>query len=164
VSERTFPSDENAEQQPSPTVRILLVDDYDSWRLWVYSKLSTQQQLQIVGEASDGLEAVSKAHELKPDLILLDIALPNLNGLEVASQIAQSSYDTKIIFLTKEQDADIVKHALSNAAMGYVVKEEAETQLLAAIAAVLQGKRFVSRRLAIESDNCDCEEGCTMAH
>jgi DNA-binding NarL/FixJ family response regulator len=117
----------------------------------VYLELASQQNLQVVGEASDGLEAVSKAFELKPDIILLDVGLPNLNGLEAASRIAQSTPDSRIVFLTTLKDLDIVKHALSNGAKGYVLKGDAKTELLAAIAVVLQGQHFVSRRLAIES-------------
>ena len=137
--------------QRSREARILIVDDHESWRRWVYLELASQQNLQVVGEASDGLEAVSKAFELKPDIILLDVGLPNLNGLEAASRIAQSTPDSRIVFLTTLKDLDIVKHALSNGAKGYVLKGDAKTELLAAIAVVLQGQHFVSRRLAIES-------------
>src|SRR5262245_12205759 len=91
VSKPHLPSDADAERQPPTSVKVLIVDDHEPWRRWVYRELGKQQQLQIVGEASDGLEAVRKAHELKPDLILLDIGLPNLNGLEAASQITQST-------------------------------------------------------------------------
>jgi DNA-binding NarL/FixJ family response regulator len=126
------------------------VDDSEPWRRWVYSELGSQQQLQIVGEASDGLEAVRKADEFKPEIILLDIGLPKLNGLEAANRIAQSVPDSKIVFLTSQNDADVVKRALSNGATGYVLKVDAKTELLAAIVAVLQGRRFVSRRLSID--------------
>ena len=131
-------------------VRVLIVDDNERWRRWVNSELG-QQQLQVVGEASDGLEAVRKAHELKPDVILLDIGLPNLNGLEVASRARQSTPDSKIVFLTAQNDPDLVKQAFSNGATGYVLKVDAKSELLAAIAAAVQGRRFVSRRLAKES-------------
>jgi two-component system response regulator NreC len=117
----------------------------------VYLELASQEHLRVVGEASDGLEAVREACELKPDIILLDVGLPNLNGLEAASRIAHSTPDSKIVFLTTLKDRDIVERALSNGAKGYVLKEDARTELLAAIAAVLQGQHFVSRRLAIES-------------
>jgi len=126
------------------------VDDNETWRRWVYSELGTQQQLQIVGEASDGLEAVRKAHEFKPEIILLDIGLPKLNGLEAASRITKNAPDAKIVFLTAQNDPDVVMQALSNGATGYVLKVDAKTELLAAIAAVLQGLRFASRRVSIE--------------
>jgi DNA-binding NarL/FixJ family response regulator len=94
---------------------------------------------------SDGLEAVQKAEELKPDLIVLDIGLPTLNGIEVARQIRRLVPDSKILFLSQESSADVVREALSLGALGYVVKAHAGTELLAAVQAVLQGNQFVSK-------------------
>ena len=141
-------SDAEAERQPSASVRVLIVDDNEPWRRWVCSELGRQQQLRVVGEALDGLEAVRKAHELKPDIILLDIGLPNLNGLEAANRIAQSLPDSKIVFLTAQNDPDLVKQASSNGATGYILKVHAQAELLAAIAAVVQGRRFLGKGLA----------------
>ena len=134
-----------------PAVRVLIVDDHEPWRQWVNLELASQQHLRVVGEVSDGLEAVRKACELKPDIILLDVGLPNLNGVEAASRIAQSTPASRIVFVTAINDQDIVKSALSKGGKGYVLKEDAKTELLAAIAAVLQGQLFVSKRLAMES-------------
>lgn len=100
--------------------------------------------MQIVGEAADGLEAVQKAVELKPDLILMDIGLPSLNGLEAARRILGLVPESKIIFLSQESSADMVQEALSLGAWGYVVKTRAGSELLAAVDAVISGKRFVS--------------------
>jgi len=133
------------------SVRILVVDDYEPWRRWVCSELR-KRQIHVVGEASDGLEALRKAQALEPTVILLDIGLPELNGIEAATRIRQSAPAAKIIFLTREDDADVVKHALSTGAKGYVLKEEARTELLCAVEAVVEGKRFVSSRLAIETE------------
>ena len=104
--------------------------------------------MQVICEASDGLEAVQKAEELRPDLILLDIGLPKINGLEAARRIRLLVPDTKILFLTQESSADVVRAALSLGAVGYVVKARAGTELLAAVQAVLRGERFVSSGLS----------------
>ena len=151
MSKRHSLSEPETERQASPSLRVLIADDYEPWRRWVCSELRRQPQLQVVGEALDGLEAVKKAHELKPDIILLDIGLPNLQGLDAAHRIAQSTPNTKIVFLTAQNDLDFVKQALVNGASGYVLKVDAKTELLAAIGAVIQGRRFVSRRLAMKS-------------
>ena len=93
------------------TVRVLVVDDFEPWRQQVCSMLQTRPELPVVAEAGDGLEAVQKAQELKPDLILLDIGLPNLNGLEAANRIRQVAPDASIIFLTQNNDKDVVRAA-----------------------------------------------------
>ena len=111
------------------------------------SSLGPLQHLQVVGEASDGLEAVQKAQVLKPDLILLDIGLPNLNGIEAAKRISRVVHGSKVIFLTVESNADVARVALTNGAQAYVLKSDAATELLPAIEAVLRGERFVSSGL-----------------
>lgn len=109
--------------------------------------LGTHEQFHMVGEVTDGLEAVQKAQELKPDLILLDITLPSLNGIEAASRIRQVVPSVKIIFLTQHRDVDTVRVALSTGAQGYVWKADAGRDLIPAIEAVLRGEQFVSSRL-----------------
>jgi DNA-binding NarL/FixJ family response regulator len=128
---------------PSP-IRVLVVDDYEPFRQFVRSTLAKKPELQIVGETSDGLDAVLKAEELKADLILLDIGLPGLNGIEVARRIRKVAPESKIIFLSQESSPDVIQVALDLGARGYVVKASAGTDLLAAVDAVLQGKQFVS--------------------
>lgn len=105
------------------------------------------EELHVVGDAADGLEAVQKAQRLQPDVILLDIGLPNVNGIEAASRIAQIAPSTKILFLTQNTDVDVLQAALSNWAQGYVLKVDAGCDLMPAIKAVLRGERFVSSRL-----------------
>ena len=100
--------------------------------------------LQVIGEVSDGLEAVQRCVELQPDLILLDIGLPSLNGIKAARQIRRLVPESKVIFLTQESSADVVQEALSLGARGYVVKIKAASELLTAVEAVLLGKTFVS--------------------
>ena len=128
-------------------MRVLIVDDSLIFRRFIHWVLDQKQDLQVVGEAPDGLEGVQKAEELQPDLILLDIGLPNLDGLEVAKRVYQVAPNSKILFVTMLRDADVVQAALSNGAMGYVLKSDAGDELLAAIEAALQGKRFVSSGL-----------------
>jgi DNA-binding NarL/FixJ family response regulator len=138
-------------------VRVLLVDDFEPWRRAVCSMLKGQTELQIVGEVGDGLEAVQKAQELKPDLILLDIGLPNLNGLEAASRIRQVAPGAKILFLTQIRDKDMVRAALSAGAQGYVLKTDAGSELLPAVAGVLGGDDFVSGGIEVDEPS-DTEE------
>jgi DNA-binding NarL/FixJ family response regulator len=130
------------------SVRVLVVEDFEPFRQFIRATLGKRPDLQLVGEVSDGPEAVQKAVELKPDLILLDIGLPTLNGIEAARQIRKLAPESKIIFLSEQSSADIVKAALKLGALGYVVKADAGTELLIAVEAVRQGKKFVSSRLA----------------
>jgi DNA-binding NarL/FixJ family response regulator len=126
------------------TVRVLVVDDYEPFRRFVCSALEKRSAFRIVGEASDGLEAVRRAEQLKPDLILLDIGLPTLNGIEVARRIRTVAPESKIIFVSQEFSPEIVQVALGLGAWGYVRKAKAGSDLLAAVEAVLLGKHFVS--------------------
>jgi DNA-binding NarL/FixJ family response regulator len=125
-------------------IRILLTDDYTDWRRQISMLLRARRDWQVIAEAVDGLEAVQKAQDLRPDIILLDIALPNLNGIEAARRIRQLSPDSKIIFLSQNNDVDIVREALSTGAYGYVRKTDVRQELLPAVDAVLGGKQFVS--------------------
>jgi len=129
---------------PVVAVRILVVDDFPPWRQSVRSLLTRHAELRIVGEVSDGLEAVQKAEELHPDLILLDIGLPSLNGIEAAKRIHRDASGAAILFLSQNHDADVVEAALSSGAKGYVLKADAGSELWPAIEAVLQGKQYLS--------------------
>jgi len=120
------------------------VEDFAPYRRFILSALASMPDLQIISEVSDGLEAVQKAVELQPDLILLDIGLPSLNGIEAARQIRTLVPESKVIFLTQESSADVVQEARSLGARGYVVKLMAGSELLPAVEAVLSGKTFVS--------------------
>ena len=129
-------------------VRILVVDDYEPWRRFERLTLLVHTELRIIGECSDGDEAIQKAQELKPDLILLDIGLPTLNGIEAARRIRQVSPSSKILFVTENRSPDIAAEALSTGVAGYVVKSNAAREPLSAIKAVLEGKQFLSAGLA----------------
>ena len=110
--------------------------------------LRKHPELQIIGEASDGLEAVQKTEEMQPDLILLDIGLPKLNGIEAARRIRNLSPKSKILVVSQESSAELVQAALSVGALGYVVKSHAGSDLLAAVKTVLQGRTFVGSGLS----------------
>jgi DNA-binding NarL/FixJ family response regulator len=129
-------------------VRVLVVDDFEPFRRSVALLLQKRPELQIIGEASDGLKAVQKAEELQPDLILLDIGLPKLNGIEAARRIRQLSPRSKILFVSQESSADVVHEAFATGACGYVIKADAGSELLPAVEAVLRGGQFVGRRFA----------------
>jgi DNA-binding NarL/FixJ family response regulator len=107
--------------------------------------LASMPDLRVIGEVSDGLDAVHKSAERQPDLILLDIGLPRLNGIEAARRIRKLVFpEAKIIFLAQESSFDVLQEALSLGARGYVVKTMAESELLTAVETVLSGRTFVS--------------------
>jgi DNA-binding NarL/FixJ family response regulator len=132
-------------QLTTSRIRVLVVDDFEPFRAFVCSALQQKPELEVIAELSDGLAAVQKAEELNPDLILLDIGLPTLNGIDAARQIRKLVPKPKIIFLSQESSDDVVQEALSSGALGYVVKALAGSELLPAVEAVLRGRRFVSR-------------------
>jgi DNA-binding NarL/FixJ family response regulator len=122
--------------RPAAT-RVLVVDDFAPFRQFISSTLETIRNLEIVGEASDGYEAIQKTVELKPDLVLMDIGLPSINGIEAARQIRELVPEARILFLSQESSAEIVLEALSVGASAYVVKVNAGIELLPALEAVL---------------------------
>ena len=125
-----------------------MVEDSEEFRKFICSTLGERPELQIVGEDTDGLQALQRADELQPDLILLDIRLPSLNGIEVARQILKLLPKSKILFVSQESSADLVRESLGTGAHGYVVKTDAGSELLIAVSTVLRGDQFVSRRFA----------------
>ena len=148
---------------PTRSIRVLVVEDFEPFRRFVESILRKQPELQIVCEVSDGLEAVQKVEELQPDLVLLDIGLPSLNGIEAARRICKVSPQSKILFLSDNRSRDIAEEGLRVGAGGYVVKSDAAGELLPAVEAVLKGKRFVSASLA-GNDLTDPKDEHTADH
>jgi len=118
--------------------RILLADDYDGWRVRIRELLQFRPEWRIVFEARDGLEAVEKAAELQPNVVLLDLEMPNLNGIEAARRILQACPDSRIIFLSQNIDSDVMLAALATGAKAYVRKESASQELLSVIEAVIR--------------------------
>jgi len=133
------------------SLRVLIVEDFTPFRKFIRSTLGRRPDLDVICEVSDGLEAVQKAHELKPDLILLDVGLPGLNGIEAARRIRKLTTESKIIFLSQESSPDVVRAAFDLGAQGYVVKTRASSELLAAVEAVISEKHFVGRLQAEHS-------------
>jgi DNA-binding NarL/FixJ family response regulator len=132
-------------------IRVLVVDDNEPFRRFVRSTLSTKPELNIIGEVSDGLDAVQKALELQPALIVLDIGLPGLNGIEAARRIRKLSPKSTILFLSQESSPEIVQEGLCLGALGYVIKAHAARDLLIAVEAVLRNEQFVSQH---RSESC----------
>ena len=140
----------NDNHRAAPAVRVLVVEDFEPFRRAIRSLLAKNPDLQIIGEASDGLEAVRKAQELQPDLILLDIGLPTLDGIEAARQIRTLGPAPRVIFVTQESDEHFVQEAFRVGVMGYVTKLRARRDLLPAVDAVLGGRQFVSGGLVAQ--------------
>jgi DNA-binding NarL/FixJ family response regulator len=132
-----------------PFHRILVVEDHETVRHFICSELQQRPDFRIVGEASDGLSAVQKAQELQPDLVLLDVGLPKLNGLEAARQISILVPNAKLLFLSLESSARIMQEAFRLGAGGYVHKMRAQLDLLPAVDTVLGGRRFISSDVAV---------------
>jgi DNA-binding NarL/FixJ family response regulator len=129
--------------------RVLVVEDHEPFRRFICSALAQRPEIQIVGEASDGLEALQKAEDLKPDLILIDIGLPSLNGIEAARQIRKLSPKSKIVFASQETSSDVVQEALGLGAHGYVAKATLGIELLAAVEVVCRGERTSTQSVPV---------------
>jgi DNA-binding NarL/FixJ family response regulator len=127
---------------------VLVVDDFEPFRRVIASMVQEKTELQLVGEAVDGVDAVQQAQKLAPDLILLDIALPRLNGIEVARRVRKLVPECKILFLSQDSSAELAQKAFSLGARGYVIKTDAVGELFPAVKAVLSGEKYVSSGLA----------------
>lgn len=131
----------------SPT-RVLLVEDHEPFRKFIRSTLTKHQDLQVVAETGDGLDAVSKCLQLQPELVLMDIGLPGLNGIEAARRIRALVPACKIVFLTQEASPEIMQEAFNLGASSYVVKARAANDLIPAITAAREGRQFASQAAA----------------
>ncbi len=125
-------------------VRVLVVDDYAPWMNFVSAVLSATPQFQVVGQAANGLTALQKLAELNPDLVVLDIGLPDINGITVAQQIRDIAPNIRILFLTENTTPNVVRAALRTGAQGYVVKSSAARELLPALEALMLNCYFLS--------------------
>src|SRR3974390_1885966 len=125
-------------------IRILLADDHKLMRSGLRVLLEQQEDLTVAGEASDGREAVALASSLRPDVLVMDIGMPNLNGIEAATQITRGQPEIAIVMLSMPSDESYVLRALKSGAKGYLLKDSAEADLLRAVHAVAEGKSFFS--------------------
>jgi DNA-binding NarL/FixJ family response regulator len=125
-------------------VRILLADDHTVMRAGLRLLLERHENFEVVGEAADGREAVEIATEQKPDVVVMDVAMPHLNGVEAARQILTRNPDIAIVMLSMHSDESYVLRSLKAGARGYLLKDSAEADLIAAIQAIIEGRSFFS--------------------
>ncbi len=140
-------------------LRILVVDDHAVVRGVICSLLSSDPTLDVVCQTADGESAVQKAEELQPDLILLDISLPGISGIEAGRRIRRVSPHAYIIFLSQHDSLQMVEDALRAGGHGYVTKMDAGAELLQAIRTVVDGKRFVSQRITSQGRKTGIQNG-----
>jgi DNA-binding NarL/FixJ family response regulator len=129
-------------------LRILIADDHGLVRRGARALLEAHQGWRVVGEAANGREAVQKAIELKPDVAVVDIGMPELNGVEVARQIREAVPDTKVLVLTMQESDEMVRRALDAGALGYLLKSDLTNCLPEAVEAVAEGKRFLTPKVS----------------
>ena len=143
------------------TERILVVDDYEPWRQRLCSVLRKSRRWKIVGEAPDALEAIQQAEALRPDLILLDVELPTLSGIEAARRILARDPSSRILFVSAHRSLDIVEAAMRTGARGYIVKSDSEFELLPAMETIVKGQRFVGAMLTGRTFDSGQDDGPT---
>jgi len=141
-----------AKEQPSgslkmPSIRIVIVDDQEVARRGIRLVLAMNPEVKVIGEVANGEDAPKTIQDLHPDIVLLDISLPGISGIDVAAILHHSAPDSRIIFVSQHDSVLLAKDALQAGAAGYVVKSDLGLDLLGAIAAVQQGRTFVSRTL-----------------
>lgn len=128
--------------------KVLLVDDHRILRQGLKALLEHQSDLQVIGEAEDGREAMAMVQSLRPDIVLMDISMPNLNGIDATRRILETSPATKVIALTALSSSNLVRDILKAGAARYILKDSAVDDLIKAIQTVLAGRVFISPRVA----------------
>lgn len=128
--------------------RVLIVDDHALVREGIIAFLRFYDDIEIVGEASNGLEAISRAEKLRPDIILMDIAMPELGGIEATLEIKKRMPDIKILILTQYDDKEYVSRLLKAGVSGYILKHAVGTDLISAIRAVAKGESYIYSSIA----------------
>lgn len=132
------------------TIKIILADDHRLVRQGMRALLDAQTEIEIIGEAGDGQEALSLIDSLSPDIAFLDVMMPNLNGIEVAKAVREHKYGTKLIFLSMHASATYAVRAMQSGALAYLLKDSDFSEILQAIHNVLEGRRYLSTAIADE--------------
>jgi PAS domain S-box-containing protein len=139
-------------------VRVLIVDDHEVVRRGVRALLETRPDTQVIGEAGDGLDGVLQAKTLKPDVVVMDVSMPKMNGLEATREIRRLLPNTKVLILSQHEIGEMVRQALIAGAHGYVVKSAISNQLLAALDSIQRNEPFPAASLPIVANQTDTEE------
>ncbi len=129
-------------------IRIVLADDHQIVRQGLQSLLSAEADMKVIGCAATGLEAVELTDRLRPDILVTDLMMPELNGMEVTRQALQRSPITRVIVLSMHSNEGYVTQALRNGALGYVLKDSSLEELVEAVRTVLLGRRYLSERIS----------------
>ena len=130
--------------RPPPGIRIVIAEDHTILREGLHSLLSPQAGFEIVGEAADGLDAIAQVRRLKPDLVLMDLSMPKMNGIDAIREITRRDPGMKVVALTVHETEEYVRAALQAGASGYVLKDASSAELIEAIRRVIDGHRYLA--------------------
>jgi DNA-binding NarL/FixJ family response regulator len=133
-----------------PRIRVLVVDDHETVRRGICTLLRSDPDIEVTCDVADGLQAVRKAKQVQPDVIVLDITMPKLDGLKAAVRIRKVAPQTEIVFLSQHDSLESVRQALRAGGRGYVVKSDAAKELIPAVRAAKNKERYVNTRFAVD--------------
>lgn len=140
------------------SLRILIADDHSVVRAGLRTLLESRPGWEVCAESSDGRDAVEKATKLQPDVAVLDIGMPLLNGVDATRRIRKSSPDTEVLILTMHESEDLVQQVMEAGARGYILKDDADRILIAAVDALRRHKPYFSTRVSAAADSADSSE------